>query len=82
MNFFTKIVKRFKGELNNCKEEDKAINIDKSKYNTGQMRQIEMGLEEGLDVSKYADPKYDFSQMYQIRIGLKRGLDVSVYAED
>lgn len=81
MGFFTKIFKKFNSELNNCKKEDKANNIDKNKYDSWQMKQITMGLDEGLDVSIYANPKYDAWQMSEIRIGIQRGLDVSVYAD-
>ncbi len=46
-----------------------------------QMRQIQLGLKAGLDVSIYAKPEYDWFQMEEIREGLKAGLDVSVYAK-
>lgn len=45
------------------------------------MRYIRSGLEEGLDVSIYADPKFDDGQMYEIFVGLLNGLDVSIYAD-
>ena len=46
-----------------------------------QLRQIQLGLREGVDVSFYAKPEYDWFQMEEIREGLKAGLDVSVYAK-
>ncbi|MBQ9140557.1 MAG: DUF342 domain-containing protein [Lachnospiraceae bacterium] len=46
-----------------------------------QLRQIQLGLKEGIDVSIYAKPEYDWFQMEEIREGLKAGLDVSVYAK-
>ena len=52
-----------------------------SKFNNSQMKQIRYGLEEDLDVSKYADPKFNCLQMRQIRQGLEHGLDVSQYAD-
>ena len=50
-------------------------------FDDDQMRWIRDGLEQGLDVSWYADPKYNGDQMLQILVGLERGLDVSVYAD-
>ena len=45
------------------------------------IRLIRVGLEEGLDVSWYADPKYTALQMVQIYKGLEAGVDVSWYAD-
>lgn len=52
-----------------------------SKFNRYQMREIELGLEHGIDVSIYADSKYDWSQMREIRIGLECCIDVREYAK-
>lgn len=49
------------------------------RFDQYQMKQIEWGLEEGVDVDKYADPKFDSDQMREIRKGLEDGVDVSVY---
>ena len=46
-----------------------------------QLRQIEWGMENRVDVSIYADPKLDTDQMHEIRLGLKSGVDVSIYAD-
>ena len=46
-----------------------------------QLEQIKKGQEEGLDISKYADPRFDDSEMWLIREGLEKGLDVSWYAD-
>jgi len=46
-----------------------------------QLRQIQLGLKEGVDISVYAKPEYDWFQMEEIREGLKAGLDVTVYAK-
>ncbi len=54
--------------------------IKNLKFNYWQMDQIRLGLRDGLDVSKYANPKLDSLQMNQIRLGLRDGLDVSQYA--
>ena len=35
------------------------------------MYQIRMGLEKGLDVTKYADPEFDCYQMSEIRLNLE-----------
>jgi len=50
-------------------------------FDDDQMRWIRRGLEEGVDVSIYADPKYNADQMLQIFVGLKNGVDVSWYAD-
>lgn len=55
--------------------------IKNLKFNYWQMNQIRLGLRDGLDVSKYANPKLDSLQMDQIRLGLRDGLDVSIYAD-
>lgn len=44
------------------------------------MKTIRKGLEEGLDVSIYADSKIDYYEMEIMRICLERGLDISTYA--
>lgn len=51
-----------------------------SEFDWGQLREIRVGLESGVDISWYADPKFDGEQMKQIRFGLENGLDVSQYA--
>jgi len=50
-------------------------------FDDKQLREIRIGLEDGVDVSWYTDPKYDWEQMKVIRYGLQKGLDVSVYAD-
>ena len=35
------------------------------------MTEIRYGLEDGLDITKYADPKYNRNQMAEIRVGLE-----------
>ena len=48
--------------------------------NSKQMKEIREGLEDGLDVSIYADPKFDDYQMTELRLGLWHGIDASTYA--
>lgn len=55
--------------------------FDESEFDEDQLQQIREGLEEGLDISWYADPKYYYSEMRYIRFGLEEGLDVSIYAD-
>ena len=45
----------------------------------GVLREIFIGLENGLDVSGYANTEYNWQQMKEIRLGLEAGLDVSYY---
>lgn len=47
-----------------------------------QVAQICKGIQEGVDVSIYADQKYNDRQMYEICEGLISGVDVSVYANE
>ncbi|HBU13264.1 MAG TPA: hypothetical protein DEB31_11285 [Clostridiales bacterium] len=45
--------------------------IGDTKYDLSQMRQIEIGLEEGYDVTRYADPRMSDRDMKDIRAGIK-----------
>ena len=45
----------------------------------GVLREIFIGLENGLDVPGYANTEYNWQQMKEIRLGLEAGLDVSYY---
>ncbi|KUO71671.1 MAG: hypothetical protein APF81_22805 [Desulfosporosinus sp. BRH_c37] len=51
------------------------------RFDPQQLRQIEIGLRKGIDVSKYADPSYDVEQMQEILWGLEDGVDVNSYAD-
>lgn len=51
------------------------------RFDSQQLKQIEIGLEKGIDVSKYADPCYDVDQMLEIRWGLEDGVDVNAYTD-
>lgn len=46
-----------------------------------QMKEIRLGLADGLDVSVYAKHEFDNQQMKEIRSGLIDGLNVSIYAK-
>lgn len=48
-------------------------------YQKAQNQELKLGMEQGLDVSLYANPEFNWLQMEQIRLGLKDKLDVSVY---
>ena len=50
-------------------------NLDFSLFNDEQKRQIESGLEDGLDVSWYAKPEFDWWKMYEIRLDLETALE-------
>lgn len=49
-------------------------------FSAFQLSQIRLGLQNGVDVSIYADTKFDTLQMQEIRLGLESELDVSQYA--
>jgi hypothetical protein len=40
-----------------------------------------LGLDEGLDISKYDNISFNSEQMQEIRLGLEQGLDVSKYTK-
>ena len=62
-------------------EMKKYMNFSKIYLSFEQMGQIRLGLEAGIDVSKYANPKLSDKQMEEIRWGLESGIDVSAYAD-
>lgn len=49
-------------------------------FTNDQIREIEEGKAEGLDVSVYAKPYFLAVHMHEIRLGMEEGLDVSRYA--
>ena len=51
-----------------------------NQFNKQQKDQILKGLEDNLDVSKYAKKEFSYRKMVQIRFGLEKNLDVSIYA--
>ncbi|WP_298203091.1 hypothetical protein [Desulfosporosinus sp.] len=55
--------------------------IKQERFDPQQLKQIEIGLEKRIDVSKYADPSYNVDQMQEIRWGLEDGLNVNSYAD-
>ena len=57
---------------------DKYLNVEMRGEN---LREIRKGLQEGLDVSIYADHEFNWHQMREIRRGLESRLDVSIYAK-
>ena len=44
------------------------------------MREIRLGMEEGVDVSKYSNPLYSWQQMREIRLGMLDDLPVELYS--
>lgn len=51
--------------------------IDWSVYTAAQTREIREGLDDGLDVSKYADPSVSVSEMDEIRQNLEDGNQIT-----
>lgn len=49
-------------------------------YNAEQMREIRLGLKQGIDVLIYLSSSYNANQMREIRLGLLEGLNAKVYA--
>lgn len=54
--------------------------MENAEYQKAQDQEIKLGIEQGLDVSVYANPEFNWLQMEQIRTGLKDKIDVLVYA--
>lgn len=65
----------------NRKLSHQSVDYAVMQFNEDQMQEINAGLQQGLDVSWYANPEFDFSAMSQIRKGLEQKLDVSYYAK-
>lgn len=49
-------------------------------YSDTQKKQLEFGYEDGIDISKYANPEFNYLQMNFIRNGLVKNLEVDKYA--
>ena len=54
--------------------------FDQNEFDEKQLEAINEGIEEGLDISKYADPKFTVWQMIAIQRGLRKGLDVGWFS--
>lgn len=67
-----------KARENHLDDFDKYLNVEMRGEN---LREIRKGLQEGLDVSYYADHEFNWHQMREIRRGLENRLDVSIYAK-
>ena len=52
-----------------------------NQFNEAQQDQIMLGLENKVDIMKYAKKEFDWIQMAEIREGLEKNLDVSIYAK-
>ena len=51
-------------------------------FNPKQLYYLQLGLQEGLDTSIYANKNFNWKQMEQILLGLRASVDVSIYAKD
>lgn len=54
--------------------------MENEEYQKAQDQEIQLGIEQGLDVSLYKNPEFNWLQMEQIRLGLRDKIDASVYA--
>ncbi len=52
-----------------------------AQYSVDQLKEIELGKQQGLDTSVYENPAFLAMQMQEIRLGLSKGLNVSIYAD-
>lgn len=79
---YTKNIKDGKAEIEKYKVIDDKISsmgINLADYDFGKLYLLRLGVEEGLDITKYSDKEFTFSQMLYIVAGLKRNLDVTCY---
>ena len=63
------------------KHTNKDININFDSFNIGQQKQIEWGLESGINVKEYADPKLDSYQMQEKRWKLEKQKEAELEPE-
>lgn len=63
------------------KHTNKDININFDYFNIGQQKQIEWGLESGINVKEYADPKLDSYQMQEKRWKLEKQKEAELEPE-
>lgn len=56
-----------------------APNYNWKLMNAGQMREIRLGMEKGVQTTEYSWPAYGAEQMKQLRLGLQQGFDISGY---
>ena len=73
-------------EKNQVLEKEKAhinkdVNINFDSFDIGQQKQIEWGLESGIDVKKYADPKLNSYQMQAKRWKLEKQKEAKLEPE-
>ena len=51
--------------------------MENEEYQKAQDQEIQLGIEQGLDVSLYKNPEFNWLQMEQIRLGLRDKIDAS-----
>lgn len=54
--------------------------FDSSTYDIHQILQLELGIKQKIDISKYYNSIYNYRQMNEIRKGLIERLDISIYS--
>ena len=66
-------------ELRKTHKSGYAPNYNWKLMNAGQMREIRLGMEKGVQTTEYSWPAYGAEQMKQLRLGLQQGFDISGY---
>lgn len=66
-------------ELRKTHKSGHAPNYNWKLMNAGQMREIRLGMEKGVQTTEYSWPAYGAEQMKQLRLGLQQGFDISGY---
>lgn len=66
-------------ELRKTHKSGYAPNYNWRLMNAGQMREIRLGMEKGVQTTEYSWPAYGAEQMKQLRLGLQQGFNISGY---
>lgn len=68
--------------LSICKNKATLSCLLNNKYNTKQIKEIAIGIKDGIPVHHYAKINYDHLQMREIRIGLMQNIDIRKYCNN
>ena len=73
----------YKEYMQHCIESESKIQFsiddEDELYDEDQKYELDLGIENGVDITRYDDPNLESRQMCQIRLGLEAGVDVTIY---
>lgn len=64
-----------------CPSEKILPYLGKYRYDIWQLEELNIGIEHGVNISKFADSRYDSEQMRQLRLGLEEGININCYSD-